>query len=108
MMKRVEDREGLLPFAVCRRDCSAALPKQDGGWVTVLLRGAINISFIGARKAALMNTKETSSSDPALARLPGLLPEMEVLYIDVHAHPELSMQETRTVGLASERLRAVG
>ena len=41
-----------------------------------------------------MNTKETSSSDFALARLPGLLPELDVLYTDVHAHPELSMQET--------------
>ena len=55
-----------------------------------------------------MNTKETSSSDPALARLPGLLPELEVLYTDVHAHPELSMQETRTAGLAAERLHAAG
>ena len=55
-----------------------------------------------------MNTKETSSSDPALVRLPGLLPELEALYTDVHAHPELSMQETRTAGLAAERLRAVG
>src|ERR1700757_2047954 len=43
-----------------------------------------------------MNTKEKSSSDPTLARLPGLLPELEALYTDVHAHPELSMQETRT------------
>ena len=51
-----------------------------------------------------MNTKETSSSDPALARLPGLLPELEALYTDVHAHPELSMQETRTAGLTTERL----
>jgi metal-dependent amidase/aminoacylase/carboxypeptidase family protein len=55
-----------------------------------------------------MNTKETSSSDPALARLAGLLPELEALYTDVHAHPELSMQETRTAGLAAERLRATG
>jgi hippurate hydrolase len=55
-----------------------------------------------------MNTKETSSSDPALARLPGLLPELEALYTDVHAHPELSMQETRTAELAAERLRAAG
>src|SRR3954454_3404841 len=55
-----------------------------------------------------MNTKETSSSDAALARLPGLLPELEALYTDVHAHPELSMQETRTAGLAAERLRAAG
>ena len=55
-----------------------------------------------------MNSKETSSSNPTLARLPGLLPELEALYIDVHAHPELSMQETRTAGLAAERLRAAG
>ena len=55
-----------------------------------------------------MNTKEISSSDPALARLPGLLPELEALYTDVHAHPELSMQETRTAGLAAERLGAAG
>src|SRR5580693_3051719 len=55
-----------------------------------------------------MNTKETSSSNPTLARLPGLLPELEALYTDVHAHPELSMQETRTAGLAAERLRAAG
>ena len=55
-----------------------------------------------------MNTKETSSSDPALARLSGLLPELEALYTDLHAHPELSMQETRTAGLAAERLRAAG
>jgi hippurate hydrolase len=55
-----------------------------------------------------MNTKETSSSDPALAHLLNLLPELEALYTDVHAHPELSMQETRTTGLAADRLRAAG
>ena len=55
-----------------------------------------------------MNTQETHSSDPALAHLAGLLPELETLYTDVHAHPELSMQETRTAGLAAERLRAAG
>jgi len=30
------------------------------------------------------------------------------LYRDIHAHPELSMQETRTAGLAEQRLRAMG
>src|SRR5215470_2332357 len=63
---------------------------------------------IEARKAALMNTPETRSSDPALAHLPSLLPELEALHTDVHAHPELSMQETRTAGLAADRLRAAG
>src|SRR5689334_13376262 len=55
-----------------------------------------------------MNTKKISSSDPALAHLPSLLPELEALYTDVHAHPELSMQETRTAESAAERLRAAG
>ena len=29
-------------------------------------------------------------------------------FVLAHAHPELSMQETRTAGLAAERLRAAG
>src|SRR3954471_19723156 len=37
-----------------------------------------------------------------------LLPELEQVYTDIHAHPELSMQETRTAGVAADRLRAAG
>src|SRR3954466_9452265 len=37
-----------------------------------------------------------------------LLPDLERVYTDVHAHPELSMQETRTAALAADRLRAAG
>jgi amidohydrolase len=55
-----------------------------------------------------MTTARTNSSDPALANLNKLLPELESLYTDLHAHPELSMQETRTAGLAADRLRAAG
>ena len=40
--------------------------------------------------------------------LQSLLPELEALYEDVHAHPELSMQEARTAGIASGRLHAAG
>ncbi len=47
-------------------------------------------------------------SDPVLKNLDALVPGLEALYKDVHAHPELSMQETRTAGLAAERLRAAG
>jgi hippurate hydrolase len=43
-----------------------------------------------------------------LAPLTQLLPALEALYTDVHAHPELSMQEHRTAGLAADRLRAAG
>jgi amidohydrolase len=48
------------------------------------------------------------ASDPALANLPGLLPDLEALYKDVHSHPELSMHETRTAELAAKRLRDAG
>lgn len=46
--------------------------------------------------------------DDVLASLDGLLPELEKLYTDLHAHPELSLQETRTAGIAAEQLRAAG
>ena len=46
--------------------------------------------------------------DPALAHLTELLPDLEALYKDIHAHPELSMHETRTANIAAERLRAAG
>jgi hippurate hydrolase len=37
-----------------------------------------------------------------------LLPDIERLYKDIHAHPELSMQETRTAALAAKRLQQAG
>ena len=55
-----------------------------------------------------MSKTQASSSDTVLRGLKGLLPDLEALYKDVHSHPELSMQETRTGGLAADRLRAAG
>ncbi len=55
-----------------------------------------------------MSTDNVSSSDPALRNLDAVLPDLTDLYKDVHSHPELSMQETRTSGLAADRLRAAG
>src|SRR3974390_594899 len=55
-----------------------------------------------------MSTPQLSSSDTVLRNLDGLLPDLEVFYKDVHSHPELSMQETRTAGLEADRLRAAG
>jgi amidohydrolase len=51
-------------------------------------------------------TQEGASS--ILANMRPLLPELEALYKDIHSHPELSMQETRTAGLAADRLRKAG
>ena len=55
-----------------------------------------------------MVTNRANSPDPALRDLDVLLPDLAELYKDVHSHPELSMQETRTSALAADRLRAAG
>jgi amidohydrolase len=49
-----------------------------------------------------------NSGDSVFRNLDSLLPNLEALYKDVHSHPELSMQETRTASLAADRLRAAG
>ena len=43
-----------------------------------------------------------------LAHLGRLLPDLESVYKDIHSHPELSMQENRTAGIAADHLRAAG
>jgi amidohydrolase len=55
-----------------------------------------------------LNNPHAHSSEPTLRNLDALLPDLEALYKDVHSHPELSMQETRTAGLAADHLRAAG
>src|SRR3954447_17028233 len=55
-----------------------------------------------------MNPTRQVASDATSLQLDALLPALEALYTDIHAHPELSMQETRTAGLAADRLRAAG
>ena len=49
-----------------------------------------------------------NSASVVLANLGKLLPDLEPLYKDIHAHPELSMHETRTAGIAADRLRKAG
>jgi amidohydrolase len=55
-----------------------------------------------------MNTQAANASDPMMAKISSILPDLEALYKDIHAHPELSMQETRTAAVAADRLRANG
>ena len=50
----------------------------------------------------------TAKSSTLLANVKDLLPDLESVYKDIHAHPELSMQETRTAVIAADRLRAAG
>ena len=46
--------------------------------------------------------------DRVLAGLDGILDSLAELYRDVHAHPELSLQEHRTAAKAAEHLQAAG
>jgi hippurate hydrolase len=51
---------------------------------------------------------ESTGGTSVLAGLDGITPDLADLYRDIHAHPELSMQERRTAGIAAERLEAAG
>jgi metal-dependent amidase/aminoacylase/carboxypeptidase family protein len=44
-------------------------------------------------------------SDSVLRGLDDALDDLEALYKDIHSHPELSLQEKRTAGLAADRLK---
>jgi amidohydrolase len=49
-----------------------------------------------------------TASDSVLQGLRHVLQDLEGFYKDIHSHPELSMQEKRTAGLAAQRLKAAG
>src|SRR6059058_4280831 len=57
---------------------------------------------------AAMDATKATATEPVLKTLDRLLPDLEALYKHVHSHPELSMQETRTAGVAADHLRAAG
>jgi amidohydrolase len=50
----------------------------------------------------------STPSQRVLTGLDAITSELEDLYRDIHAHPELSTQERRTAGLATEELRNAG
>ena len=51
---------------------------------------------------------DTTAADTVLTGLDAIAADLETLYRDVHAHPELSLQERRTAGVAAARLRDAG
>src|SRR5919202_4054876 len=50
----------------------------------------------------------SATPDRVLLGLGQIAPGLEDLYRDIHAHPELSLQERRTAGLAADGLRGAG
>jgi amidohydrolase len=55
-----------------------------------------------------MSQETEHHSAGVLSDMRSLLPALESLYKDIHSHPELSMQENRTAGIAAEHLRSAG
>src|SRR6478609_7993313 len=55
-----------------------------------------------------MDDTVLKNSASVLAKIADLLHSLESIYKDIHAHPELSMQETRTAGIAADHLRTAG
>ena len=51
---------------------------------------------------------EKAQAEKVLSNLGTLLPDLESIYKDIHSHPELSMQENRTAGIAADPLRGAG
>ena len=68
-------------------------------------REAANIS---SRITRNENQMIPPKPDGFVSSVTSLLPDLEALYKDVHSHPELSLQETRTSSIAAGRLRAAG
>jgi amidohydrolase len=55
-----------------------------------------------------MAKQQSTTTTDVLSPLESLLPDLESFYKDIHSHPELSMQETRTAAKAAERLQSAG
>jgi hippurate hydrolase len=55
-----------------------------------------------------MATIASAPVEEILAPMRDLLPSLEAVYKDIHSHPELSMQEHRTAGIAAKHLTDSG
>jgi hypothetical protein len=67
------------------------------------------VEFQALRKRTRhMGATNLNCSANVLAGLTDLLSDLEAVYKDIHSHPELSMQEHRTAGVAADRLRSAG
>ncbi|MCA0346345.1 MAG: amidohydrolase, partial [Actinobacteria bacterium] len=47
-------------------------------------------------------------TNPVIDGVTAWLPELAAIRQDIHAHPELGMEETRTAALVAKELRALG
>jgi hippurate hydrolase len=74
---------------------------------SVLLAGLAAVALAGfAGSASAMDVKASKAAvDKALD---AEYPSLDALYKDIHAHPELGFQETRTAALLAKEMRSIG
>ena len=83
----------------------------EGGWIKLAKRVPalamlIALSALGWAPPVLAQTQTPRSSQPGLpSPSDDLLKKLVDVYKDIHANPELSMQEQRTAGIAADWLR---
>ena len=68
----------------------------------------IEDSVLLNRSNSWLNRSNAMTRPTVLARMGNVLPDLETLYEDIHSHPELSMQETRTAGIVADWLQRAG
>jgi len=71
--------------------------------------GTMLVALLAASLAGGAPAKDAAARTRAvLQNLDALWPDLDALYLDLHAHPELSFQEEATAAKMAERLRAAG
>lgn len=55
-----------------------------------------------------MTAQTVQRSAKAFQMIDALMPELEKIYLDLHANPELSLQEVRTAGIAADWMKQLG
>lgn len=106
---------------VCTRSRTRMVMKRTklSAFATMSLSALIALASTAASHQALAQAQQPAApqasgagASNAQASLPGpsdeLLTELEGVYKDIHANPELSMQERRTAGIAAAWLRRQG
>src|SRR5215468_6279008 len=70
---------------------------------------AASLAVVHAAAVHAVDAADLAGTKAAIERsLDAQYPRIEALYKDIHAHPELSFQETRTAAKLAAELRALG